>query len=94
MDEREQSCSRIENIEDRNPVLAGAFHTDILAVVLKELGEQISQISGERREAVSSVGGDSVVVRSCDTGVNEVAVNVNAIADWINNFEHKTILSI
>ena len=38
------------------------------------------------------VGCDSVFCR-CDTGVNEVTVNIQSTANGINDFEHNTFLS-
>jgi len=76
-----------EHVVDGYPVFARRLHTNIPASVLrKPLGKQ-AEVTGESREPAPLVSRNALVVGCRDTSYDEGLVDVDATADWINDFE-------
>ena len=75
----------LKDIPDRNPVLAGAFHTDIAAVVVNQsLSEQEKLVVVDREAFLLIFRG---FIRTGDDGGDEKGfVNIDAAADGIRKF--------
>jgi len=76
--------SRLENIPDWNPVLAGTLHTDILAVVVKEPLLEFKQATVIGGEALLLVLGKDVVGGGDDCGDEKGLVHIDAATDGVN----------
>ena len=75
----------LQNIPNGNPVLAGALHTDIPAVVLKQPLLERLQIPAEGGKALLAVPGHKSIC--LDDGGNEKGlVHIDATADGIRQF--------
>ena len=76
----------LQNVVNRNPVLSGRFHANILAVVTCKPCGAFSQIAGKGREPFADISGYSLIVCGSNTGNKKRFVNIYATADGINNF--------
>jgi hypothetical protein len=79
-----------EDIPDGNPVFAGTFHTDILAVVVKEpllKGKQVSE--GSTKVFLLTLGNQIIPCKDC--GDEKLLVHIDAATDW-NSFSHDATL--
>jgi len=75
----------LKDIPDRNPVLAGAFHTDVPAVVVNQPLPEQEQLIEMGREAFLLVFGR--FIRTGDDGGDEKGfVDIDATADGIRKF--------
>ena len=81
-DDIDGSC--LKDIPDRNPVLAGALHTDVLAVVGKEPLLEVEQATVIRGEALLLVFRQDTVGRSDDCGDEKGFVDIDAAAYRVN----------
>ena len=77
-----------EDVEDRNPVSAGGFHADFLAVILVKPERQLLQVLGVGREASLKVLGAGVCIGDTDTGIDPGLVNIQTTAVFAEDFEH------
>ena len=75
---------RLKNIPDRNPVLAGALHTDILAVVVKGTLLEVKHATVIGGEALLPVLGKDAVGRSDDCGDEKGFVYIDAATDRVS----------
>ena len=78
-----------EDVEDRDPILAGGFHADFRAVVLGKPGRQLPQSLGKRREAGLLVLCAAVHIGDSDTGIDPGLVDVESTAIFAKDFEHR-----
>ena len=75
-----------KDIPDGNPVLAGTFHTDILAVVVKEPLLESKQVSeGSTKVLLLTLGNQVIPCKDC--GDEKLLVHIDAATDW-NSFTH------
>ncbi len=77
-----------EDVEDRNPKLAGRFHADFLTAVLVKPESQLLQSFGEGREASLKVLCAGVCIGDADTGIDPGFVNIQTTAVFTEDFEH------
>lgn len=77
---------RSEYVEDRNPVFAGGFHANVIAVIFDEPMFEPLKIFVERGEAF-------LLIRECphlgdryDGGNKKTFVDIDATADGVNDF--------
>jgi len=81
-----------QNIEDRNPVFAGGFHTDLGTVVRKKPFFQNFEVRIEGGRPFLFISGHTGIVSRGNGSDHKFFVNVDATADKVLNREHKTNL--
>jgi len=81
-----------EHIEDRNPVLAGGFHTHFRTAMLMKPVSQTPEILWKRREASLIVIGTGMGIGNPDTGIDPGFVDIKPTAVVSDDFEHKSLL--
>ena len=74
--------SRFEDIPDGDPVLAGALHTDILAIIVKEPLFESKQATVESGKALLLILGQHKAAGN-DCGNEKSFVNIDATADLV-----------
>ena len=75
----------LKDIPDRNPVFAGALHTDILAVIVKEPLLESEQATVKSGEAFLLVLGQHKTACN-DCGDEKGFVNIDTTADLVGKF--------
>jgi len=81
-----------KDIPNGNPILAGTFHTDILAAILKEPLPESKQASVGSAKVLLLTLGNQIIPRE-DCGDEEFLVHINATTDR-NRFTHTAPPSI
>lgn len=67
-----------QDIEYRNPILAGRLHADICTIVFGKLEAQFLQTFGKGRKAGWLIFGPIVGVGDTDTGINTCFVDIKS----------------
>jgi hypothetical protein len=75
-----------KDIEDGNPILAGGFHTDVMAIVFEKPVTESIEVGVKRRERLLRIRCDVVLVRGSDGAGNRPLVYINAATDGVDDF--------
>ena len=78
-----------QDIEDRDLVLAGGFHTDLGTGVFGKPFGQLLKTFGEGREAGLFVLGETVGVGNANTGIDPGFVDIKPTAVFADNFKRQ-----
>jgi hypothetical protein len=74
-----------ENVENRNPILAGGFHADLGAVVLRQPCSKTDQIRIQGGKGFGDVGCDVILIGGCNGCDDYFLVYVNAATDGMDD---------
>ena len=80
-----------QDVEDRDPVLAGRFHADFRAVVFGKSLRQLPESFGKGREASLLILGTTVGIGNADAGIDPCFVDIKATTVFTKDFKQKKI---
>jgi len=78
-----------KDVEDRNPILAGRFHTDFRTVIFDKPVRQLSKPFRKGIKASLFIISTSVCISDSDTGINPGFVDIKTTTVITKDFEHR-----
>jgi hypothetical protein len=82
-----------ENVENRNPILAGGFHADVSAAMFQQPCAKTDQVRVQGGKGFGDVGCDVVLVGGCNGCDDCSLVHINAAANGIDDLHKDCLLS-
>lgn len=79
-------AGQFKNVVNRNPIFARGFHTNILTFFLFEPSCTSFQLISKSRKTIAFVGGNTLVVGSCNATIDKGFVDIYFTANRINDF--------
>lgn len=76
-----------QDVEDRDPILAGRFHTDFETGIFSKPSGQFVQPIGKGREAGLLILGTAIRIRDTDTGINPGFMDIKAATVFTKDFK-------
>ena len=89
MGKRNPNVVLFQNVKNRDPVLTGRFHTNIVAVVLGKSVTQLIQALCKGRKASLLVLSPIVGVSNADTGIDPCFVDIKSTTVVFDDFERQ-----
>lgn len=87
MGKRNPQVVLFQDVKNRDPILSGRFHADIVAVVLCKPVTQLIQSFREGRKASLLVLRSIMGIGDTDTGIDPCLVDIKSTAIVFDNFE-------
>jgi hypothetical protein len=89
MGKRDPDVMLLQDIENRDPILAGRFHADIITVVFCKPVTQLIQTFCEGRKASLLILCAFVEISDTDAGIDPCFVDIESTAVVFDNFERQ-----
>ena len=77
----------LKDVENRNPVFAGRFHTNVRTVIFSKPITQLIQSFGKGRKASLFIFSTSVGIGNTDTSINPSFVNIKTTTIITNDLK-------
>jgi hypothetical protein len=78
-----------KDVEDRNPILTGRFHTNISTVIFWKVVRQLSKLFLKGREASLPIISTTVCISDSDTCIDPSFMDIKTTEIFSKDFKHR-----